>query len=216
MATDMQRLTRAQLLLTFRGQQDVKQDEILRRVFDAANIERADELIQPPQPNPIAPVLIQYEMALKQAELGRLRAAEQKDNTQAFLNLALARAKASGPEEAQIASQMEWMRLRIEAINALTRASAEEHTHHKAMIDAAGDHADRILDSVHRARESAIKAASLGAQPTPGPTGPFPVADAGPPQPLPGGGNNGGNVPPLAPSPGDTSIPPLPPGSQGG
>jgi chaperonin GroES len=47
-ATDMQRMGRAEFLLSFRGDPYINQMEIRKRVLDAANIEDPDDLIQEP------------------------------------------------------------------------------------------------------------------------------------------------------------------------
>jgi chaperonin GroES len=47
-ATDMQRMGRAEFLLSFRGDPYINQLEIRKRVLDAANIEDPDDLIQEP------------------------------------------------------------------------------------------------------------------------------------------------------------------------
>ena len=204
MTTDMQRLGRANLLATFKDDPLVNQREVRLRILEAANIERIDDLMAPPDPN--AAILAQFAMAKAQAELGRERAAEQKDQTQAFLNLALARSKASGPEEAFIDKQLEFLRLQIEAVNSSVRAAAVDHAFHDTHVRAMTAEADRAA----AAAESALQSqggASPPVQPTPGPAGPFP---AGPgPAPAPGGG------PPLpAPSAaggaGGPGLPPLP------
>lgn len=192
MTTDMQRLGRAQILMDFKGDPLVNQTEIRRRLFEAAQMDRIDELLTP-EPNPMGQQAAQLEMAMKQAELGRTRAAEMKDQTQAFLNLALARAKATGPEEQFIASQLQVLRLHIEAINAGTRAAMVDHKFHDTHTKALIAHADRLAEGAN-----------------PGPDTSFPVPPSAP------AGNDAGGVQPVAPQPGDGGVPPVPggPGEQ--
>lgn len=143
MVTDMQRLSRAQILLQFDKDPLINQVEIRRRLFEAANIDRIEEILIPPQPNPMVQQMQQLEVALKMAELGKARAAESKDSTQAYLNLAMAREKAAGPELAAIDNQLELMRLHIESVNASTRAAQVDAGMHKTALDHANQHLDR-------------------------------------------------------------------------
>jgi chaperonin GroES len=201
MVTDMQKLGRAQILMGFKDDPMVDQMEIRRRLFDAASIDRIDELLVPPSPAAAAAqqAAIQMEMALKQAELGRTRAAEQKDSTQAFLNLALARKNASAAEEAFISAQLDYLRLHIEAVNSLNNAALIDHKFHDTNTRAALSHAQMLAD---QAQSSAELAAQAG-QPTPGPTGPFPVSPPGPPAAPP--------TPAPSPAPSDGfGLPPAP------
>lgn len=202
MITDMQKLTRAQILLGFKDDPLINQKEIRLRLFEAANFERIDDLFsQPPQPSPQQLAMAQLEMDLKQAELGRLRAAEQKDQTQAFLNLALARAKATGPEEAFIEAQLDFLRLHIEALNTQVKAATVDHKFHATHLQDVQEHA-RILASQQPDTEDAGDAT-----PTPGPRGPFPVAPGPAPQPV------GAGLGAVAPSSDHSGLPPLPGGS---
>lgn len=175
MVTDMQKLTRAQILMGFNQDPLVNQVEIRRRLFDAANIDRIDELLVPPTPEDQQKAMVAQalELALKQAELGRTRAAEQKDATQAFLNLALARKNASAAEETFIDSQLTYLRMQIEAINATTRAAQVDHAFHDTNVRAATDRARLAFEQYQHIN------------PQPGPEGPFPASPPGPPPAIP-------------------------------
>ena len=181
MITDMQKLARSQILLGFKDDPTINQHEIRMRLFEAANFDRIEDLFAPPTPpSPEAMMAAQMEMALKQAELGKMRAAEQKDTTQAYLNLAMARAKASGPEEQMIANQLDYLRLHIEAINATTRAAEIDHKNSAGRLRFLSDHLDRMAS------------APEGAMPTPDAVGPFPSSGPGVPDQPP--------APPAAPT----------------
>lgn len=129
MVTDMQRLIRAEVAMSMIDLGTINKLEATRRKLEAANIDRIDELLQTQPPAEVQQAQ-QMAMAMQQAELGRTRAAEQKDATQAFLNLALARAKATGPEVEQINAQLEMLRLHIEALNTINHAAEIEGKHH--------------------------------------------------------------------------------------
>lgn len=141
MVTDMQKLVRSQIVAGFLGNPLVRQDEIIRRVLESSNVDRIDDLMSPPDPS--MAMNAQMMMAKAQAELGKMRAAELKDQTQAYLNLALARAKANDPETAFIEHQLTLMRLHIESINAATKAAAVDHKFHDTSMRALNDHANR-------------------------------------------------------------------------
>lgn len=175
MTTDMQKLGRAQIGMQFKDDPLINQVEIRRRLFEAASMDRIDDLFAKPMPpDPAMLAMQQMEMALKQAELGKTRAEELKNQTQAFLNMALARKNASAQEEAFIEAQLSYLRLKIEAVNATTRAAQVDHAHHdtnvRAGTAAAKLMADR-LPPVQSGEEPAF---------TPGPTGPFPLAPNAP------------------------------------
>jgi chaperonin GroES len=68
MLTDMQKLGRAQILMDFKGDPIVDQVEIRRRLFEAAGMDRIDDLFAKPDA-----MQAQLAMAMQQAELGKLR-----------------------------------------------------------------------------------------------------------------------------------------------
>lgn len=145
--TDMQRLGRAQFLLGFKDDPRVNGVEILRRAMDAAQIEKVEDIViaQPP-PDPGAAL----DMALKQAEVGRIRAAESKDWAQGILNLATAKKTASESDIAWLDSSLSHMRLHLEAVNTAIKAAelhgkAAKELHERATADISstggeGDH----------------------------------------------------------------------------
>lgn len=133
MITDMQKLGRAQILLGFKGDPMINQKEIYTRLFDAANVDRLEDLFVPPPPPQVTQQLAAMALEEKQAELGRLRAAELKDNSQAYLNMAMAAAKATGPQMDWINAQLRVMELHIEAQNTQVRAADVESKHRVAV-----------------------------------------------------------------------------------
>lgn len=185
MTTDMQKLGRAQILMQFNGDPLINQVEIRRRLFDAASFDRIDELFV--QPDPTQAIMA---MQRAQAELGKLRAEELKNQTQAFLNMALARKNTDAKEEGFIEQQLTYLRLSIEAVNSQVKAAAVDHKFHDTNVDEATQHA-------RMAHERALAAMDAGgggatAAPTQGPAGAFPLApttSAGPAinKPTPGG-----------------------------
>lgn len=178
MITDMQKLARSQILLQFKDDPLINQREIRQRLFEAASFDRIDDLFAPP--DPAAAGAAQMLMAEKQAELGRLRAAELKDQTQAFLNMSLARKNASAEQEAFIEAQLDFLRLHIEALNTSVKAAAVDHDFHATHLKDVQEHA-RILAS--QQPESDVGSAA----PTPGPSGPFPTPPGPSPQPVSAG-----------------------------
>lgn len=201
MVTDMQRLGRAQLLMGFKGDPDINQKEIKRRLFDAANLDRIDELFAPPpsqMQQQMQQLTITMAMEKEKAELGRTRAAEAKDQTQAFLNLALARAKASEPEVAWINAQLDVLRLHIEATNTQVRAAEVQGKHHIATQEIEAD-ARENAHTTPTARSPLGDDEGPGVQnmvPSPG-NGGLPALPGGPPAVLPPGGTGplGGGTP---------------------
>jgi chaperonin GroES len=184
MVTDMQRLGRAGVLLQFKDDPLFQPLEIRRRYLEACGIEQIDKLLLEKMPPPVA---MQADLALKQAELGRVRAAEIKDQTQGILNMALARAKANGPEIEWFEKQIDIMRLHIEALNTTVKAADVDAKFH--------GHNVHMQAAQQKAREVANN------EPTPTP----PPESAGPI-------NNGQGIPAVAPPPGNGNGSALPPG----
>lgn len=205
MVTDMQKLGRAQIIMTFKDDPLINQMEARRRLLEAAGVDRIDDLLQPPDPAAIQ-AQMQMDMAMKQAELGRSRAAEQKDTTQAFLNLALARKNATAGEEAHIDAQLDFLRLHIEALNTLTRASMADAKFHDINTRAAVAHAGRLAAGAEAA-ESQAEAPPQPVLPTPGPAGPFPAAPSAPQAPDVVGPGSLGTGTPAVPGPGGAPPP---------
>ena len=174
MTTDMQKLGRAQIAMQFKDDPLINQVEIRRRLFEAASMDRIDDLFAPPPaPDPNAMAMQQMAMQMAQAQLGAERAKELKDQTQAFLNMALARKNASAQEETFLEAQLTYLRLKIEAVNATTRAAAVDETHHATRSHAAIEAAKLIAGQQPGA-------AGGEAEPTPAPTGAFPLAPSAP------------------------------------
>jgi chaperonin GroES len=181
--TDMQRLGRAQILMSAKDEPGIDRLKVLRRLFEAANIDQIDDLFTPPDPN--AAALQQMQMAMLQAELGVKRADELKNQTQAFLNMALARKNASAAEMGWIEAQQDFMRLHIEALNTSNNAALIDHKFHQTRVDAVASDAERTASAAEQERQHAHEMALAAMQPppgapTPGPTGPFPVEPSAP------------------------------------
>jgi chaperonin GroES len=209
MTTDMQRLGRAQIVLTTCGGDPAfDQMAVKTRLLEAASIDRIDELRAPPPDPQQAQMMQQFTMAKMQAELGESRAKELKDQTQAFLNMALARKNATAGEEAQIEAQLTVMRLNIEQMNAQTRADALQHQANMDMVDHQHRRADRALEAIKVGDARHMANAAAGA---PGPDGegaaplPFPAVTApapvGPDVVSPSSLGTGNPNVPSAPSP---------------
>lgn len=184
MTTDMQKLGRAQILMGFKDDPLINQREIRLRLFQAANMDRVDDLFAPPPPvDPMSEMAKQLAIQTAQAELGRTRAAELKDQTQAFLNMALARKNVNAQQEAFIEAQLDFLRLHIEALNTTVKAAAVDHKFHDTGMRATTARAQMAADQASAAASSVPAPAS---EATPGPTGPFPV-ESGPGADAPAG-----------------------------
>jgi chaperonin GroES len=182
MATDMQKLARAQILIGFKDEPGLNKNEILRRVFEASNEPRIDDLFVPPDPEAaqMAQQAAQLAIAMQQAELGKLRAGEMKDQTQAFLNMALARKNADTQQQAFIEAQLDFLRLHIEALNTTVKAAAVDHKFHDTNMRATTAHAQLLASGAGDSSQPS----PADAEATPGPTGPFPTG-GGPSPPGP-------------------------------
>ena len=104
--------------------------------------------------------LAQMAMEEKMAELGRLRAAELKDNSQAYLNMAMAASKANGPQMDWINAQLRIMELHIEATNTQVRAADVEANHRIAGLK---------INADQTRRDVADKGDNISAAPPPSP-----------------------------------------------
>ena len=89
MVTDMQRLARAQLIAETQAHPvwGAIQDPVasLRRYYDAAGIEDMDELIKPPQPDPMQQAAAESEIENKNADTAQKGASAEKDMAEARL-----------------------------------------------------------------------------------------------------------------------------------
>ena len=214
MVTDMQKLGRAQIAMQFKGDPLINQKEIYTRLFDAASFDRVEDLFAPP-PNPqIAQQLAQMAMEEKMAELGRLRAAELKDNSQAYLNMALAASKANGPQMDWINAQLRIMEMHIEATNTLVKAADVESKHRLGQ--------GRLTNEANRNRADIADIGDDAATTHASTLPPFPQMPPGPVAPAaqtpPGASAGGPGLPPLPapPTPPAAALAPGPPRANGG
>lgn len=183
--TDMQKLVRSQVIMTTANDPLVNRKEALTRMYEAAGVERIDDLFSPPDPT-----AAQLAMAKGQAEIGAIRAKELRDQSQAFLNMALAKKNASSGQEAFIEQQLKFMRLNIESINAQVRAASVDHAFHQTGLQDAQHHSrlahertasqaemdqEARLQAADHAHQLGIAALASAPQPADGPTGDFPV-----------------------------------------
>ena len=206
MTTDMQKLGRAQVLMSTKDEPGVNRIAILRRFYEAANIDRIDDLFAQPdeqataQAQQLQQQTQQMQIQMAQAQLGAERAKELKDQTQAFLNMALARKNANAQEESYIEAQLNFMRLKIEALNTTVKAAAVDHKYHATNVASANQQQQMMADDIAQGREhghqrhmaanqAAQEAQQIAqqpmpsAQPAPAPSGDFPTpptAPAGP------------------------------------
>ena len=195
MVTDMQKLGRAQIAMQFKGDPLINQKEIYTRLFDAASFDRVEDLFAPP-PNPqIAQQLAQMAMEEKMAELGRLRAAELKDNSQAYLNMAMAASKANGPQMDWIDKQLRIMEMHIEATNTMVKAADVESRHRLGQGRLSNEAAKNRQDIAALGDNASASSAPSSLPPFP----PMPAGPVAPPIPSPG-----------APGGGSPALPPLP------
>jgi len=221
--TDMQKLGRGQVLMSVRDEPGINRLAVVRRFLEAANIDRVDDLISglDPQAAAGAQAAQQLQMSMAQAQIGELRAKELKEQTQAFLNMALARKNASASEEAFIERQLEFMRLKIESINAETNSTVATVRAHEASARAHGQSADReaaaeeaARNRDHQRRESALDRAHAHdlarlKSPSSSPSAPASSSPSAPsPSPPP--------PPPVMPTPGPTGDFPVPPEAPAG
>jgi chaperonin GroES len=122
MVTDMQKMARAQFLQSYQGDPNIKRVEVIRRVFDAAQIEKPEELIQEETgPNPL--ILAQTaELEMKgdkiQSEIATNRATQIEKMSAAVLNLAKADAENGSQELAWTAQQIDLLRFHLESLTA--------------------------------------------------------------------------------------------------
>lgn len=128
MVTDMQRLGRAEVLMTLKDDPLMNGQEIRRRFLEYTGQDRIDELFAPPNQQAQQMALMNF-----QAEMGEKKSATQKNIAQALLFAAQARAAATGPETDQIEKLLDVVRLHLEALNTANKASEIQSKHHIAM-----------------------------------------------------------------------------------
>jgi chaperonin GroES len=120
MATDMQKMGKASFLQSLQGHPNIKSVEIVKRVLDAAQIEKPEELIQEETgPNPMI-LQATAELEAKQRALdiqeANGRVAQIKDWSQAVLNLAKADAENGSQDLAWTAQHIELYRIAMESL----------------------------------------------------------------------------------------------------
>ena len=120
MVTDMQKMAKAQLLQSLVGHPNANGLGILKRVVDAAQIEKPEELInEETGPNPqILALTAELELKGKEVEakVGSAKAQQIKDWSQAVLNLAKADAENGAQELAWTAQHIDLFRLQMETL----------------------------------------------------------------------------------------------------
>ena len=227
MVTDMQRITRAALIVD-RAKNNPLVNPLAaeRYLFEAAQIPRIDdflpEQIPPPQPSPeqikaqaaqaeatMKGQQLQFEIAESQSKLGLTRAQELQAYTTAMLNFAKAKASLSDQQVAWMEAQLNTMRLHIEALNTTVKAAAVDAKvrgdtlhHHATMSGHEVTHAGNLSDAAARAREIANE---------PGPADNGGGGAAGPDVPEPSSdGADGGGAAAVAPASGNTMLPAIP------
>ena len=138
-------------------------------------------------------MMMQMAMEEKQAELGRLRAAELKDNSQAYLNMAMAASKANGPQMDWINAQLRIMELHIEATNTMVRAAdveAKRHGHDvRGALGIEGERTKRTVagmgDAITAQPPATSQLPPTGIAQPPSGLPPFPQMPGGGPPPAP-------------------------------
>lgn len=226
MVTDMQRMARAALVAeSAKNNPLVNPLEAQRRVFEAAQIDRISDLIPDKMPPPQQTLdqirgqallaktqsdgsKMATDQALAQSKLGLERAQELQFYTQAMLNLQKAKSEATGPQLAYLETQLNVMRLHIEALNTTVKAADVDAKFRGHAV------AEKGHNLAHHARMAQVaNAAQQEAENEPN-TGSEDASDgsAGAAQPVEPAGpvDDGGGIQPMAPSPDDQSVPPLP------
>ena len=230
MVTDMQRLTRAALIIDRADKNPmVNKLNAEKYLFEAAQIPRVSDFLPdqapPPQPTPeqikaqaaqlqaqTDASRAQFEVAEAQSKLGLTRAQELQAYTQALVNFANSKSKMSDAQVTWMETQLDAMRLHIEALNTTVKAAAvdakmhgDRLSHQATMTGHAVTHHANLADTVSRARELANE------QPQPGSTDDS-GGGASPPQlsQPPGPGTLGNGIPAMAPQPDNTSVAPVP------
>ena len=128
MVTDMQRLGRAEVLMTLKDDPHCDPMEIRRRYLEYVGIDRIDEILVPPNPQAAQMAMMKF-----QSELGEEKSATQKNLAQALLFSAQARSAATQPELDQLDKLLEVTRLHLEALNTGVKAAKVESDHHVSM-----------------------------------------------------------------------------------
>lgn len=217
MVTDMQRIARAVMVREeSKNNPLVNPLEATRRVFEAAQIDRIDTLIPdqmpPPQPSAEDRKML-LDQASAQSKMGQERALELMQYTQAMLNLQKAKSEATGPQLDWLESQLNLMRLHIEALNTQVKAAAVDAKNRATTL---GHHHDMAS-----LKQEANNVANERPEPGPQDAGPASGGDSYLDEP-PADGAPGNGVPGMAPLPNLSGLPalsgapvPQPPGPGG-
>jgi chaperonin GroES len=220
MVTDMQRITRAALIVDrAKNNPLVNPLEAERYLFEAAQIPRIDDFLPekmpPPQKTPEMMKAeteaaraqqegqeLQFKVQEAQSKLGLTRAQELQAYTQAMVNFAKAKSSLTEPQVAFMEQQLQAMRLHIEALNTTVKAADVDAKIHGHTLT----HKARMAQTSQRASEVANE--------QPGPANDGGGGAAGPDIPEPrSDGIDGGGAAAVAPPSGNTMLPSLP-GSQ--
>lgn len=168
LVTDIQRLARAQLLERYKDDPRCNGVEILRRIFQAANIEDIDAVLIE---NPQLPPLMQAQLQKLQAELASEFATQQKNRAQSVLFLMQAKkfaAEADAAGQSDLLDQQlerEWVEIernnsKVAALNTTIKAHEVALQDKKVNLD---HHAEmtghRVTHAANQAKAKAGKAA---------------------------------------------------------
>jgi chaperonin GroES len=143
LVTDIQRLARAQMLAPFKDDPRCNGQEILRRIFQAGNIEDIDAVLIE---NPQMPPLMQAQLQKLQAELATDFANQQRARAQSVLYLMQAKKFAADADAAGVGDQLdrqleaEWVEIernnsRIAALNTTIKAHEAAVSEKKVHLD---------------------------------------------------------------------------------
>jgi chaperonin GroES len=228
MVSDMQRITRAALIVD-RAKNNPLVNPLAaeRYLFEAAQIPRIDDFLPekmpPPQPTPEMMKAnqeaqeLQFRVQESKSKLGLTRAQELQAYTTAMLNFAKAKSEMNDAQIQWTESQLNNMRLNIEAMNTTVKAAAvdaklrsDSLTHHAAMTGHAVTHHDNLAGTALRAREIANERPADGGRPDDSGGGASAAAISQPAS----GGDEGSGLSGLASQPDNAGLPTLPGPSQ--
>lgn len=126
--SDMQRMGRAEFLMSFRDDPLVNQIEIRRRAMEAGSIPDIDALLIPPQPDPMMERMAQIELADRESAITERGFKAGMDADKTLAEIMLINAKAIGEiakaEAAEDGTQLGIYKAEIEAITTRAMANA--------------------------------------------------------------------------------------------
>src|SRR6185295_8439131 len=159
----MQKLSRALVVAQLKDDPRIDGVEAIRRLFEAARVEKIEALLKPQGPD----AKTQMDMAMTQANLGKARAAETKDVTQAILNLALARKNVDEAEMGRFDMMIQGYRTHLEALNTQIKAADVDAKFygHNVKMQQTQDKAGIAADDTKNAIDT--RAARIAAPPSP-------------------------------------------------